>query len=78
MCEIETLVETAIYADDLDLAEEFYVGVLGLPLVGKESGRHVFFRVGTSNVLLVFDARITSAGDRLPRASCAFAIEPWA
>jgi catechol 2,3-dioxygenase-like lactoylglutathione lyase family enzyme len=47
MPEIVAVVETGIYVDDLDRAETFYRDVLGLALIGKEPGRHVFFRVGT-------------------------------
>ena len=43
--EIEAIVETAIYVDDLDRAEAFYRDVLGLEVIGREAGRHVFFRV---------------------------------
>ncbi len=63
---IETIVETGIYADDLAAAEAFYRDVLGLEVMGREAGRHVFFRVGASAVLLVFNAEATLVGDRLP------------
>jgi catechol 2,3-dioxygenase-like lactoylglutathione lyase family enzyme len=63
---IETVVETAIYADDLNLAESFYSTVLGLPVIGREQGRHVFFRVGSSTVLLVFNPDTTIRGEILP------------
>lgn len=63
---IEAVVETAIYATDLGTAEAFYAGVLGLPVIGREAGRHVFFRVGERNVLLVFNADATLAGGMLP------------
>jgi catechol 2,3-dioxygenase-like lactoylglutathione lyase family enzyme len=66
MPEILAVVETGIYAADLDRAEAFYTGVLGLQVIGKEAGRHVFFRVGTSNVLLVFNPQTTLKGDILP------------
>ena len=56
----------AIYADDLAAAETFYRDVLGLEVMGREAGRHVFFRVGASAVLLVFNADATLVGDRLP------------
>src|SRR5829696_6742277 len=46
MDDIQTIVETGIYVDDLDRAEAFYHGVLGLPVLARERGRHVFFRVG--------------------------------
>jgi catechol 2,3-dioxygenase-like lactoylglutathione lyase family enzyme len=63
---IEHIVETAIYADDLQEAERFYHEILGLTLLGKESGRHVFFRAGENHVLLVFRPQATLKGDRLP------------
>jgi catechol 2,3-dioxygenase-like lactoylglutathione lyase family enzyme len=63
---VETVVETAVYAADLSAAEAFYGGVLGLPVMGREPGRHVFFRVGASSVLLVFAAETTIRGGVLP------------
>jgi catechol 2,3-dioxygenase-like lactoylglutathione lyase family enzyme len=63
---IQAVVETAIYADELDAAAEFYRGVLGLELIQKEPGRHVFFQVGAATVLLVFRAEATLKGDLLP------------
>src|SRR4051794_18367278 len=63
---IETIVETGIYADDLEAAERFYVGVLGLTVHSKEPGRHLFFAVGHGSMLLVFDPRTTSKGEGLP------------
>ena len=63
---IETVVETAIYANDLNAAESFYSSVLGLPVIGRELGRHVFFRVGSSTVLLVFNPDTTIKGEILP------------
>jgi catechol 2,3-dioxygenase-like lactoylglutathione lyase family enzyme len=63
---VEAVVETAVYAADLDAAEAFYGGVLGLPVHGREPGRHVFFRVGAGGVLLVFDPAATLAGGQLP------------
>src|SRR5260370_900413 len=63
---IKALIETAIYVDDLQATETFYHTVLGLPVIGKESGRHVFFQVGDGNVLLAFLAEATLKGDHLP------------
>jgi catechol 2,3-dioxygenase-like lactoylglutathione lyase family enzyme len=63
---IKAVVETAIYVDDLDAAEEFYRQVLGLPVIAREPCRHVFFQVGDSNVLLAFLAQATLKGDQLP------------
>lgn len=61
-----SVVETAIYVDDLDAAEEFYQRVLGLRVTAKEPDRHVFFQVGDSNVLLAFNPHATTIGDQLP------------
>lgn len=63
---IQAIIETAIYVDDLDQAEAFYRDVLGLAVIGKEPGRHVFFQVGTASVLLAFFAEATLKGDHLP------------
>lgn len=52
------VLEAALYAGDLDAAEAFYAGVLGLPVITRQAGRHVFFRLGPS-VLLVFDPGAT-------------------
>jgi catechol 2,3-dioxygenase-like lactoylglutathione lyase family enzyme len=60
------IIETAIYADDLDKTENFYRKVLGLPVIGKEPGHHVFFQVGARNVLLAFNPDATLKGDLLP------------
>lgn len=46
------ILETALYADDLDAAERFYGSVLGLPVIVREAGRHVFFRCGGSALLI--------------------------
>src|SRR5262249_26845689 len=51
---------------DLEAAEAFYAGVLGLKVVGREAGRHVFFQVGAASMLLVFNAASTLKGDVLP------------
>ncbi len=53
------ILEAALYTDDLAAAEAFYAGVLGLEVLGKVEGRHVFFRCG-AGVVLVFDPRATA------------------
>lgn len=58
---IVAIVETSVYVDDLDRAEAFYREVLGLEVLTREPGRHVFFRVG-DGMLLVFDPRATTGG----------------
>lgn len=52
------ILEAALYVPDLVAAEAFYGGLLGLPVIGRVPGRHVFFRVGAA-VLLVFDPAAT-------------------
>ena len=61
------ILEAALYADDLDAAEAFYSGVLGLEVLLRKEGAHVFFRCAGS-VLLVFDPRATEGqgGGALP------------
>lgn len=55
---IDGVLETALYADDLEAAERFYGEVLGLDVFARESGRHVFFRCGAA-MLLVFSPERT-------------------
>ncbi|MCO6187396.1 VOC family protein [Rhizobium sp. L1K21] len=55
---IEGILETALYVHDLEAAEAFYGGLLGLEVVTKAEGRHVFFRCGPG-ILLVFNADAT-------------------
>jgi catechol 2,3-dioxygenase-like lactoylglutathione lyase family enzyme len=56
--------EAALYVDDLRAAERFWRR-LGLQLVGKKEGRHVFFRAGR-DMLLLFDAAAARQGDGVP------------
>jgi catechol 2,3-dioxygenase-like lactoylglutathione lyase family enzyme len=52
------ILESALYVDDLDAAEAFYGGILGLERITRAEGRHVFFRCG-DGVLLLFVAAAT-------------------
>lgn len=52
------ILESALYVGDLAAAEHFYGAVLGLPLVAKVEGRHVFFRCG-DGIVLLFNAEAT-------------------
>ena len=70
MNDIMGIVETGVYVDDLDRAETFYRDVLGLTLLNRDAGRHVFFRVGDRDVLLLFRAESTLHGDVLPAHGC--------
>ncbi|KRB58736.1 bleomycin resistance protein [Rhizobium sp. Root708] len=51
---LEGMLETALYAGDLDKAEAFYEGILGLSKISRSGDRHVFFRCGPG-VLLIFN-----------------------
>ncbi|WFU02215.1 VOC family protein [Rhizobium sp. CB3171] len=55
---MEGVLETALYADDLDAAEAFYGGVLGLQKISRGGNRHVFYRCGPG-VLLIFNSHET-------------------
>jgi ubiquinone/menaquinone biosynthesis C-methylase UbiE/catechol 2,3-dioxygenase-like lactoylglutathione lyase family enzyme len=63
---IQGVVETVVYAEDLDAIEAFYSTVLDLKVIEKEPGRHVFFRAGFDGVFLVFNPEATMRGDKLP------------
>ena len=51
---IAAVLETALYVDDLDAAEAFYNGVLGLEIISRSANRHIFLRCG-NGVLLIFN-----------------------
>lgn len=55
---VQRVLETCLYAEDLAAAEAFYTEVLGLAVLSRVEGRHVFFRCG-ENVFLLFDPRAT-------------------
>ena len=78
--QIQAIIETAIYVDDLDATERFYRDIFGLRVIAKEPGRHVFFQVGTSSVLLAFIADANAQGRVRRRLMVRKdqAILPWA
>ncbi|HEY7634575.1 MAG TPA: VOC family protein [Gemmatimonadales bacterium] len=47
-----SVLESSLYCDDLDSAERFYRDVLGLEVLTRQVGRHVFLRCGEGMVLL--------------------------
>lgn len=57
------ILETALYADDLDAAETFYAGLMGLNVAMKKPGRHVFFRVPGGMLMLFRPAATRVSGD---------------
>lgn len=52
--EFKGIKETCIYSTDLEASKFFYHDQLGLEIISYVLGRHIFFRVGYS-VLLVFN-----------------------
>lgn len=59
------VLEAALYAADLDAAEGFYGGLLGLERITRVGNRHVFYRVGEA-VLLIFNPQETRVPTRNP------------
>ncbi|MCB1328406.1 MAG: VOC family protein [Maritimibacter sp.] len=62
------VLEAAVYVADLDAAEAFYGGVIGLDVMRRQKPRHVFFTAGQS-VVLVFNPAETvkpPSSDSLP------------
>lgn len=46
--------ETCLYVRDLEKIKHFYHGLLELPVINYDPGKHIFFRLGSS-VLLCFN-----------------------
>ena len=61
------ILETVLYARDLDAAEAFYRDVLGLERITRVSNRHVFFRCG-DQVLLIFNPEETRKPPGCPQS----------
>ncbi len=63
------ILETVLYAGDLDAAERFFGGILGLEKIARDPVRHVFFRCG-DQMLLIFNPdeteRPAAAGQSVP------------
>src|SRR5690625_7709110 len=56
---ISGIIETFLYAENLDEVRDFYTLLPGLKLVAEEEGRHLFFSCG-SQMLLIFNPAHTS------------------
>lgn len=69
---LTAILETILYASDLDAAEDFYRDVLGLEPVSKMPGRQVFYRVG-NQMLLIFNPAVTVVP---PTPEVALAVPP--
>lgn len=62
---VNRILETVIYCSDLDAAEAFYGGILGLRLGSRSGNRGLFYVVDTS-VLLIFNPDETVKGGVVP------------
>ena len=61
------ILETAIYTSDLQAAADFYGEILGLEKVLSSNGQFVFFRCGTT-LVLIFDPQETRKQPLAPPA----------
>jgi catechol 2,3-dioxygenase-like lactoylglutathione lyase family enzyme len=68
---LSAILESALYCPDLDAAEAFYGGVLGLTRLARVGERHVFYRLPHS-ILLIFNPAETAK----PPASGSLPVPP--
>lgn len=59
------VLESVLSASDLDAVLPFYRDIVGLPLHSSEPGRHLFFRCGSSMVLIFNPAATESQTVRI-------------
>src|SRR5919205_3795855 len=62
---LDRILETILYVDDLEAAERFYGGPLGLELDSRKPGVFAFFRVG-AGLLLLFEPRAARQARGVP------------
>lgn len=62
---VNRVIETVIYCPDLDAAEEFYGGILGLRKGARFGDRGVSYVVA-NDMLLIFNADETAKGGTVP------------
>jgi catechol 2,3-dioxygenase-like lactoylglutathione lyase family enzyme len=60
------VLETCLYVEDLEAAEDFYSNVLGLTAFSQVKGRHLFFRCGPGVFLLFNPARTVQSEGAIP------------
>jgi catechol 2,3-dioxygenase-like lactoylglutathione lyase family enzyme len=66
---IGPILETSLYAEDLEQAAVFYQSVLGLKLFEKENDRHLFFKCGEQMFLLFNPAKTIEETDAAPHGA---------
>ena len=62
---VDGVLETCIYAAELEATAAFYAQVLGLEPISRKTGRHAFFRSGDA-VFLIFNAEVTREASDVP------------
>ena len=67
--QLRRILETSLYADDLDQAEAFYKSALGLNLFAKEAGRHLFFKFGDQMLLIFNPAKTIEESEVAPHGA---------
>src|SRR5438128_3050135 len=67
--QLRRILETSLYADDLDQAVSFYKSVLGLNQFAKEAGRHLFYKLGDQMLLLFNPARTIEESEVAPHGA---------
>jgi len=65
MMKAKAILESVLYAEDLESTEKFYTEVLGLDVYSKDS-YYIFFRLD-KGMLLIFDKRHTTQQGSLPQ-----------
>lgn len=66
---LRRILETSLYAEDLDRAETFYASVLGLQLFAKEANRHLFYKLDDQMLLVFNPARTERESEIAPHGS---------
>lgn len=85
---LKKILETCLYAENLDEAEHFYTHILKLQMIKSEEGRHLFYKCG-KGMLLIFNPNHTQNkqtqvnGDLIPlhgakgNGHIAFSVEDY-
>jgi catechol-2,3-dioxygenase len=62
---VQDILETVIYANNLEAVEEFYTNILDLTFVARDEGKFVFLRCG-NRMFLIFNPEVTASQTHLP------------
>ena len=64
--ELQHILESCLYVDDLERAARFYQDVLGLTVESRQDGRHVFIQCGQRMLLLFNPLASREATEQFP------------